>query len=72
MLHLKPKTKSNGKAIIRVVAGSWFSSYLQAEYLIRPSAMYLEKGFTVFLVIVGSQPRFPIPSQIEEPSQARQ
>jgi acetyl esterase/lipase len=66
MLQLKPKGKSNGKAIIRVIAGSWFSSYRNAEYSIRPSNMYLEKGYTCFLVIVGSQPRYPIPSQIDD------
>jgi acetyl esterase/lipase len=66
MLQLKPKGKSNGKAIVRVIAGSWFSSYRSAEYSIRPSNMYLEKGYTCFLVIVGSQPRYPIPSQIDD------
>ena len=64
MLQLKPKTKTNNRAIVRVIAGSWFSSYRLAEYYIRPSSMYLEKGYTVFLVIVGSQPRFDIPAQI--------
>ena len=66
MLQLKPKGKSNGKAIVRVIAGSWFSSYRNAEYSIRPSNMYLEKGYTCFLVIVGSQPMYPIPSQIDD------
>ncbi len=66
MLQLKPKGKSNGKAIVRVIAGSWFSSFRSAEYYIRPSSMYLEKGYTCFLVIVGSQPRYPIPSQIDD------
>lgn len=66
MLHIKPRTKSNNKAIIWVIAGSWFSSYQQAERTIRPSAMYLDKGFTVFLVIIGSQPRYAIPDEIED------
>ena|GEM_PF-240044 len=66
MLHLNPSVKSNGKSIIRVIAGSWYSSYQSAEYSIRPSTMYLERGYTVFLVIVGSNPRYPIPSQIDD------
>ncbi len=66
MLQLNPSVKSNGKAIIRVIAGSWYSSYQSAEYYIRPSTMYLEKGYTIFLVIVGSNPRYPIPSQIDD------
>lgn len=70
MLQVKPRTKSNGKAIIWVIAGSWFSSYEQAERTIRPSAMFVDKGFTVFLVIPGSQPRYAIPDQIEDVKRA--
>ena len=70
MLHIKPRTKSNGKSIIWVMAGSWFSSYQQAERTIRPSAMFLDKGFTVFLVILGSQPRYAIPDEIEDAKRA--
>jgi acetyl esterase/lipase len=66
MLHIKPRVKSNNKAIVWVIAGSWFSSYQQAERTIRPSAMYVDKGFTVFLVILGSQPRYAIPDEIED------
>ena len=66
MLHVKPRVKSNNKAIIWVIAGSWFSSYQQAERTIRPSAMFLDKGFSIFLVILGSQPRYAIPDEIED------
>lgn len=66
MLHIKPRIKSNGKSIVWVIAGSWFSSYQQAERTIRPAAMFVDKGFTVFLVIVGSQPRYAIPDEIED------
>src|SRR5262245_31531238 len=68
MLQLKPTAKSNGKAIIKVIAGSWNSSYYQAT---RPATLedsknlYTDKGYTVFEVIVGSQQRFAIPEQIE-------
>jgi len=70
MLHIKPRAKANGKSIIWVIAGSWFSSYQQAERTIRPSAMFLDKGFTVFLVILGSQPRYAIPDEIEDVKRA--
>ncbi len=66
MLQINPTVKSNGKAIIRVIAGSWYSSFQSAEYSIRPSTMYRERGYTVFLVIIGSNPRYPIPSQIDD------
>lgn len=70
MLHIKPRIKSNGKSIVWVIAGSWFSSYEQAERTIRPSAMYVDMGFTVFLVVVGSQPRYAIPDEIEDVKRA--
>ena len=66
LLHIKPRIKSNNKTIVWVIAGSWFSSYQQAERTIRPSAMFLDKGFTIFLVILGSQPRYAIPDEIED------
>ena len=70
MLQLKPRTASNHKAIIWIMAGSWFSSYSQAERSIRPSSVYLDKGFTVFLVILGSQPRYAIPDEISDAKRA--
>src|SRR6266513_1489316 len=64
MLQLKPTARSNGKDIIKVIAGSWNSSYYQAtkaETLADSKNLYRDKGFTVFEVIVGSQQRFAIP-----------
>jgi acetyl esterase/lipase len=66
MLHVKQRVKSNNKSIILVIAVSCFSSYQQAERTIRPSAMFLDKGFSIFLVILGSQPRYAIPDEIED------
>lgn len=54
----KPKN-TNGFGIIYVVSGGWFS----AHEAINP-AMYqpfLNRGYTVFAVVHGSQPRFIIP-----------
>ena len=70
LLRVNPRSKSNGKAIINVVAGSWFSSYSQAERYVRPSSMYLDKGYTLFMVIVASQPRYAIPDEIEDVKRA--
>lgn len=66
MLQLSPAVKPNGKAIIRVVAGSWYSNYDMAENYIMGSYDYLQKGFKVFHVIVGSQPRFNMAEQITD------
>ena len=70
LLRVNPRSKPNGKAIINVVAGSWFSSYPQAERYVRPSSMYLDRGYTVFMVVVASQPRYAIPDEIEDVKRA--
>src|SRR4030095_2697640 len=73
MLQLKPTARSNGKAIIMVISGSWNSSYYQAtraETLRDLKNLYTDNGFTVFEVIVGSQQRFAIPDQIDDVKRA--
>ncbi len=70
MLVLSPATKPNGRAIIRVVAGSWYSNYAMAENYIMGSYDYLQKGFKVFQVMVGSQPRYNMAEQIEDVKRA--
>jgi len=52
-------SRPNGAGIIAVMSGGWFSSH----DAINPQnfAPYLERGYTVFAVVHGSQPRFIIP-----------
>src|SRR5438045_1243368 len=56
---LTPKSGANGAAVIWVVSGGWFSSH----DAIRPPflAELLRRGYTVFAVVHGSQPKFTIP-----------
>jgi acetyl esterase/lipase len=73
MLELKPGGKSNGKAVIRVIAGNWFSSYEWAsspDVLEVSKTLYTDRGYTVFEVIVGSQPRYAIPDEISDVKRA--
>ena len=51
-----PKANANGAAIIWVVSGGWFS----AHEAINPAAIdeLLKRGYTVFAVVHGSQPRY--------------
>jgi acetyl esterase/lipase len=58
MIMLKPESNINGKAIINIVSGSWFSSYSGALKNEAKMAIYLQHGYTVFNVIHGSQPRY--------------
>jgi acetyl esterase/lipase len=56
--------KANGLGVIYVVSGGWFS---------RPQAIHpalaaplLKRGYTVFAVVHGSQPKFTVPEIIED------
>jgi len=54
--------KSNHKAIIWMVSGGWFSSHNDINPLL--AGPFTAKGFTVFEVVHGSQPKFTIPEII--------
>jgi len=56
--------KPNGAAVIWVVSGGWFSS----PDFIRPIFVseFLNRGYTVFAVVHGSQPKFTIPEAIAD------
>ncbi len=66
MAQLKPKVKPNGRAIIRVLAGSWYSSFSWVERSVYYTRKYLDRGYTVFMVVLGSQPRYAIPDQVAD------
>jgi len=61
---LTPKEKANGAAIIFAVSGGWFSDHRA----INPAAYaeYLKRGYTVFAVVHGSQPRYTIPECVAD------
>jgi len=66
LIWIKPNTTSNGKAIISVVSGNWNSGYNGIEIPTARLEQYLAKGFTIFAVMHGSQPRFAIPEQVDD------
>jgi len=66
MVWIKPKVKSNGKAIISVRSGNWVSGYNGIEIPPGGIDQYLAKGFTLFAVFHGSQPRYAIPDEVED------
>jgi len=66
LVCIKPKVKTNGKAIIYVVSGSWFSSYNGIEVSREAAEQFLAKGYTVFAVMHGSQPRYAIPDAVSD------
>ena len=66
MLMLTPKERPNGKAIISLASGNWVSSYNSALNFANRSDIYLNKGYTVFVVMHGSQPRYAITNEIAD------
>ena len=66
MFMLAPKEYANGKAIISVVSGNWISSYTNANRFVNTAKIYIDRGYTVFTVIHGSQPRYAIPDEIAD------
>jgi acetyl esterase/lipase len=59
---------ANGAAVIAMVSGGWFSKSAninQAFY-----APFLQRGYTVFAVVHGSQPKFTIPEILEDINRA--
>src|SRR5262245_25776338 len=56
--------KTNGLGVIWVVSGGWFSSHAAINQAF--ANPYLERGYTVFEVVHGSQPKFTIPEILED------
>ncbi len=59
-----PKEKANGAAVIFVVSGGWFSAHEAINLgFLQP---VLDRGYTVFAVVHGSQPKFTIPEAMSD------
>jgi acetyl esterase/lipase len=59
-----PKEKPNGAGVVFCVSGGWFSS----KESINPLAMieFVKRGYVVFAVVHGSQPKFTIPEVLDD------
>lgn len=59
-----PKENANGLGLVWVVSGGWFSAHQAInEGFVKP---FLDRGYTVFAVVHGSQPKFTIPEVLED------
>ncbi|MHB1424753.1 MAG: alpha/beta fold hydrolase [Gemmataceae bacterium] len=68
----EPKKGANGAAIVALVSGGWFSDPATIDsgffrYFIDEP---IKRGYTVFAVVHGSQPRFTIPDAIADVNRA--
>ncbi|HLJ12144.1 MAG TPA: alpha/beta hydrolase [Planctomycetaceae bacterium] len=61
---IAPKENANGAAVVWAVSGGWFSAHQSINPLF--VAEYLKRGYTVFAVVHGSQPKFTIPEVLED------
>jgi acetyl esterase/lipase len=63
-----PKANANGAAIVWIVSGGWYSSHehINSDWI----AEFLKRGYTVFAVVHGSQPRFTIPEITQDLNRA--
>lgn len=59
-----PEGPRNGAGVIFVVSGGWYSSHEGINPVF--FAEYLRRGYTVFTVVHGSQPKFTIPEILED------
>lgn len=59
MLVLTP-AKGNQRGIVSIVSGNWISSMRRMDRWIDASKIYLKHGYSVFLVVHGSQPRYSL------------
>jgi len=65
---LTPKENANGAAVVWVISGGWFSGH----EAINPAAVeeLLKRGYTVFAVVHGSQPRYTLPEIVADMNRA--
>src|SRR5438067_2151709 len=63
-----PKANANGAAVVWVVSGGWVSAHELAapEFPFSPVNELVKRGYTVFAVIHGSQPKFTIPEILQD------
>ena len=67
-----PKQNPNGAAVVLVVSGGWISSHDNIDFS-RWNGLHLEfvkRGYVVFAVVHGSQPKFTIPEILSDLNRA--
>jgi len=60
MIMLSPKGVRNGKGILSMISGAWYSDYEWIPYNIGNSEILLQRGYTVFLVMHSGRPTYNI------------
>jgi acetyl esterase/lipase len=68
----RPKENANGAGVIWVVSGGWVSSHgtINTRAPFSPVPLLLQRGYTVFAVVHGCQPKFSIPEIVADMNRA--
>jgi acetyl esterase/lipase len=67
----RPKAKPNGAGVVMMVSGGWGSNHDQVKSFWENVALpFLARGYTVFTVVHGSQPRFTVPECVADVKRA--
>jgi acetyl esterase/lipase len=63
-----PKKNANGAAVIWVISGGWISDhrFILPDVPYAPVKILIDRGYTVFAVVHGSQPKFTIPEILQD------
>jgi len=66
-----PKKNAHGAAVVMVISGGWFSDHAVIPFWMGLAGNELVKrGYTVFAVVHGSQPRFTVPEAVADLNRA--
>jgi acetyl esterase/lipase len=68
----KPNANANGAAVVFVVSGGWVSDneWLNQSFIAPFVAAPVKRGYTVFAVYHGSQPKFTVPEVVADINRA--
>jgi acetyl esterase/lipase len=66
MVVQPPAVVSNGKAVIWVVSAGWTSEFSYVNLFKGLTMPFSDRGYTLFFVMHGSQPRYAVPDNITD------
>ena len=66
MAKIPARGKDKRKAILSLVSGNWISNHGMLERYAAGSQIFADNGYTVFMVMHGSQPRYSIADEVED------
>ena len=62
---LRP-AKQNGAAVLWIQSGGWYSGWQEPKTFVGQGKMYLDKGFTLYVVRHGSAPKYAVPDAVQD------